>query len=108
VPVYEYRCGACGPFEERRDHAVAGEPLACPACGASAARAYGAPFVRSPASPFASASRDVRARVERSHTGEPVLSHGGPPPGRAVDQVMHAARHGHHRHAPRQPWLIGH
>jgi len=107
VPIYEYRCTACGPFEARRDHTRAGEPGTCPSCGTAAPRAFAAPFVRSPAGPFASVSREVRARVERSHTGEPVRSEGALPAGRRFDEVMHGMRHAHHRHAPRQPWLIG-
>ena len=108
VPIYDFVCDACGPFEQWRDSASAGDPLRCSACGASARRVYGAPLVRSPGDPFASASRAVRARVERSHTGEPVVSHGSAQPGRPVQQVVHDARHGHHGHAPRRPWLIGH
>ena len=108
MPVYDYVCETCGAFEARRDHESAGEPLACPACGAPARRTFAAPLVRSPAGPFAAASREVRARVERSHTGEPVISHAQPPLGRPVEKVMHGFKHGHHHHARRRPWLLGH
>jgi putative FmdB family regulatory protein len=108
VPIYDFVCDRCGPFEHRRDPASAGAPLRCGGCGAAARRVYGAPMVRSPGNPFSSATRDVRSRVERAHTGEPVVSYGSPGSGTQVKQAMHELKHGHHHHRPRQPWLIGH
>ena len=108
MPIYDFMCEDCGPFEQWRDHAAAGEPLACPSCGARARRSYAAPFVRSPAGPFASASREVRARAERSHTGEPVVRE-STPGGRPLESALRPHGHGHaHRHPPPRPWLIGH
>ena len=104
MPTYDYLCGTCGPFEARRAHAAAGAPLACPDCGAHARRLFAAPYVRSPAGPLAWASRQERARVERSHSGEPAVTEAAPG-GRPVEHALHAHRH---RHGPARPWLLGH
>jgi len=105
MPTYEFACAACGPFEQWVDHERAGQPQGCPACGEPARRAWAAPFVRSPAGPFASVSSAVRSRVERARTGEPVVTRHLP-----AGRDLAALRHGHHAHAhgPRQPWAIGH
>ncbi len=108
MPIYDFLCARCGPFEQRRDPASAGDPVPCPVCEAPARRVYGAPMMRSPGDPFASERREVRARVARSHTGEPAISYGSTPPGRPVKEAIHDLRPGHHRHAPRPPWLLGH
>ncbi len=100
MPTYAFECEGCGPFDEWRDHARSAEPAACPSCGALAARSWPAPFVRSPSSPLASASRDARTRFERSRTGEPAVTE-GLPQGRELN------RHGH-SHGPTRPWQIGH
>jgi len=105
MPTYGYACPACGPFERRVDHEEAGQPQGCPGCGEPGLRAYAAPHVRSPAGPFASASNALRSRLERAHTGEPVVSQ-GPPPGREMAALRHG--HGGHAHGLRQPWAIGH
>src|SRR3546814_2158506 len=41
MPVYEYRCDACGQFEARRPLAEFRAPAACPDCGEFAARFIG-------------------------------------------------------------------
>jgi putative FmdB family regulatory protein len=46
VPVYEFICEDCGPFEQQRSFAEAGEPMACPSCGCEARRVYSPPNTR--------------------------------------------------------------
>ena len=46
MPVYEFVCEDCGPFEQRRPFAEAGEPMACPSCGHEARRVYSIPNTR--------------------------------------------------------------
>lgn len=60
MPVYEYRCEPCGPFERWRDHRESGEPR-CPECGASARRVYSAPAFTA----YTKAEKEVRRRAER-------------------------------------------
>ena len=43
MPVYEFVCEDCGPFEQRRSVAEAGDPMACPSCGREARRVYSMP-----------------------------------------------------------------
>ena len=38
MPVYEYMCGACGPFTDIRPMAEYEQPQACPDCGRMAPR----------------------------------------------------------------------
>jgi putative FmdB family regulatory protein len=38
MPVYEYLCDACGPFDELRPLAAFAQPCECPVCGAMAGR----------------------------------------------------------------------
>jgi putative FmdB family regulatory protein len=110
MPTYDYSCRTCGGFEIWRDHREAGAPLPCPSCGSETKRLFSAPAVRAPSDPFGSASREVRARVERSRTGEPVTSYGSLP-GRAIAHGghSHGQAHGHgHARTPPRPWQVGH
>lgn len=64
MPVYEFVCGACGPFEEYRSLAGAGARAICPACQGRARRIYSVPgLIRTPSS--------LRRRIERG--AEPTL-----------------------------------
>ncbi len=99
MPNYEFECQACGTFEQWRDHRRSSDPAMCPQCGSGARRSYSAPLVRSPSNAFASVNRDLRARYERSRTGEPSVTQGSPG-GREV--------HPNHSHGPTRPWQIGH
>lgn len=38
MPIYEYECGSCGPFEALRPVAERNDPGMCPACGLPAMR----------------------------------------------------------------------
>ncbi len=71
MPLYEYRCEACGSFDQRRDSADATSPLDCPSCARPARRVYTAPGGRSRSGPLAAAGRGDRARIDRALTGEP-------------------------------------
>ena len=46
MPVYDFVCEDCGPFEQRRPFAESGEPMACPSCGCEARRVYSIPNTR--------------------------------------------------------------
>ena len=45
MPLYDYRCPACGEFRAFRPMAESTQPQACPGCGAAAERALSAPFL---------------------------------------------------------------
>lgn len=89
MPLYEYRCEQCGPFEQRRQSEDASRPLPCPRCSATARRVYTPPA--GPARGIAAAAgAGDRNRIERAHTGEPVLTRA--PTGRRLPS---SARHVH-------------
>lgn len=87
MPVYEFRCPACGPFDARREMREATRPASCPSCGQVSRRVYTAPGVRSRVGPLASASRADAARIDRARSGEPVVTSG--PTGRRLPVRAH-------------------
>ncbi len=93
MPIYEYRCDGCGPFEERRLFGEAGEATACPECGARAQRLYTMPNTkRVPAG----LSKAMDRAEKSAHEPETVRRRVG------GDGVKH--RHGGHG----RPWTLGH
>lgn len=40
MPIYDYRCEACGPFTAMHPMARFQDPCACPVCGAEALRTF--------------------------------------------------------------------
>ena len=40
MPIYEFLCATCGPFEQHRPLAEASAPMACPSCQVEAQRIY--------------------------------------------------------------------
>jgi putative FmdB family regulatory protein len=109
MPLYDYVCGLCGPFEARADVALAGAPAGCPACGAPATRAFGAPGGRGPRRQrrLEGLRPGAAARVERAESGVP--SGGAMPAGARIDRSGRP-----HVHSPvgaagsRRPWQLGH
>ncbi|SDY59498.1 putative regulatory protein, FmdB family [Modestobacter sp. DSM 44400] len=81
MPVYEFRCPACGPFDLRLDMGNATDVANCPSCAHSARRHYGVGVGR-PSGVLRDAGRADRARVDRARSGEPVIT--GPPSGRRL------------------------
>ena len=82
MPVYDFVCTGCGPFEQWRP---ASEPAAhCPACSAPAQRRFSAPALTRPGAPL----RRAREREEKSAHVPEVVSR---PSGRPL--------HLHHGHA---------
>lgn len=90
MPLYEFRCSVCGPFEQWRSLAQAGEPMACPNCKLAAKRIYSvAGLLTTPSA--------LRQRIEQS--AEPKVT--------KRDRHHHAASH-QHNHQQGRPWMIGH
>jgi len=86
VPLYDYSCPGCGPFEVRADVSAAGYGAGCPQCGRVAGRVFSTPGGRAP-----------RRRRQLSGLGGPALQHvdraqsgaaaiGGLPPGTRLDE----------------------
>ena len=47
MPIYDFVCEDCGPFEQRRSFAEASDPMACPSCEREAGRVFSMPNTRS-------------------------------------------------------------
>ncbi|HEV7725824.1 MAG TPA: zinc ribbon domain-containing protein [Modestobacter sp.] len=90
MPLYEFRCPRCGPFDLHRDMRDAAATAPCPSCDESAQRRYSVGVGRPPSGALRDAGRTDRARLDRARSGEPVVT--GPPAGRRLP------RPGGHRH----------
>lgn len=90
MPLYEFRCVTCGPFEQMRTLEQASEPMLCPTCETVAKRIYSvAGLILTPAA--------LRRRVEQSAEPKVVTR----------SQTQHSGSHQHNHHHGR-PWMIGH
>ncbi len=89
MPLYEFRCPQCGPFDLRRDMQDVADAAVCPSCDQPARRVYTVSAGRPWGGPLRDAGKADRARVERARSGEPVIT--GPPSGRRFPR-----RSGHH------------
>lgn len=92
MPVYEYSCPDCGPFELWRDHRESGAETSCPECGGGARRVYSAPAV----SDRTGARGELRRRMERG--AEPQIGRRSTPGDPAPRPRKGGGR----------PWQIGH
>ena len=89
MPLYEFRCPSCGPFDLRRDMQDAADTASCPCCARAARRVYSVAQFRPPRGALRDATKSDRARADRARSGEPVLT--GPPSGRRLPRTG-----GHH------------
>jgi putative FmdB family regulatory protein len=85
VPLYEFRCPDCGPFDLRCDMQDAAATATCPSCAQPARRRYGVRVARLPAGALRDAGRTERARLDRARSGEPLVT--GPPSGRRLPRA---------------------
>ena len=94
MPIYDFVCGDCGGFEQRRSFAEASEPTICPSCGKEATRVYSMPNTRRvPAGLSKAMDRSEKSAYEPEVMSRPV--------GGASPRKSHG--HGHGR-----PWALGH
>jgi putative FmdB family regulatory protein len=95
VPVYEFVCDDCGPFEQRRSLAEAGDQMACPSCGREARRVYSMPNSRK----MPAALSAAMARAEKS-AHEPEVNQ------RPAGGQTSSGKKFQHSHG--RPWTLGH
>ena len=88
MPVYEFRCEDCGPFEQRRSFVEAGDPMTCPSCGKGARRVYSMPATKN----VPAALSDAMHRAEKS-AYEPEVA--GQPTEGTRYRTSHGGHHGH-------------
>ncbi|MDE0392684.1 MAG: zinc ribbon domain-containing protein [Rhodospirillales bacterium] len=106
MPLYDYDCGACGPFRDWAAMADYAEPQPCPQCSGLAARSVSAPHCRT----GGGAQRyKAEAFNERSANEPKTVSHVG-----GFGKHGNRDGHRHHDHARstlkknNRPWMIGH
>jgi putative FmdB family regulatory protein len=94
VPVYEFFCEDCGPFEQRHSFTEAGAPIACPSCGRKARRVYSVPNIRR----MPAALSGAMGHAEKSAHEPQVVRRptGGTESGKG------------HQHSHGRPWTLGH
>jgi len=91
VPVYEFRCSGCGPFDLQRSMLQDTESAPCPTCARAASRSYAVGGAIGLTGPLRGAGRADRARVDRTRSGEPMVTAG--PVGRRLPPW--SGGHGH-------------
>ena len=92
MPIYEFLCEGCGPFEERRSFEEAGEEALCPRCGSAARRVYSAFNLKTMPAPL---SRAMNRAEKSAHEPEVARK----PEGSAWPGKRHHKGHGgHHGH----------
>ena len=71
MPLYDYDCLACGPFEAARAMIDFAGPAPCPACGEAAPRALSVPGLRvlDPARRLAHSTNEASAHAPRRSGG---------------------------------------
>ncbi|MBE9181963.1 zinc ribbon domain-containing protein [Oculatella sp. LEGE 06141] len=88
MPLYEFQCSTCGPFEQWRSMADATQPMQCPTCDTAARRIF------SPPSLLLSSS----LRLRQSQGSDPRVTTRSPEP---TPPKLHNHSHG-------RPWMISH
>ncbi|NEZ59015.1 FmdB family zinc ribbon protein [Adonisia turfae] len=88
MPLYDYKCADCGPFDVWRKMAEVKIPLPCPGCGVIATRVFTAPNI--------SLNTGSLSRV--SHSAEPRFVKRQDVPPSPTNQSSKGGR----------PWMIGH
>lgn len=88
MPTYEFLCEDCGPFEERRSFAEAGNPVACPLCDQETRRVYSMPATKKTPAGLSNAMN----RAEKSAHEPEVVRH---PAGGTRYHPGHGGHHGH-------------
>lgn len=92
MPIYEFLCEECGPFEERRSFEEANSVAICPGCGTTARRVYSMPNLKTTPAALSNAMN----RAEKS-AHEPEVARrpeGGTWPGKRY-LPSHRGHHGH-------------
>lgn len=91
MPIYDFVCEDCGPFEQRRSFTEAGEPMACPSCEKEARRVFSMPNTRSmPVALSGAMNRAEKSAHEPAVVRQPA---GGTLPG-----TKYSPGHGGHCH----------
>jgi len=91
MPVYAFRCEACGAFDVVRPMVEASAPAQCPDCGDGARRVYSPPGLALVAKPL---RRALETEEKSAHEPDLVTQKRG--------------RSMPHAHEPSPPWVMAH
>jgi putative FmdB family regulatory protein len=91
MPLYEFQCETCGPFEQWRTLAETSNPMLCPSCQSVAKRLFSPPSL-------ILTSSTIRLRSEPNPEPQRVK--------RSPDNQPASPRYQSHPHG--RPWMIGH
>lgn len=89
MPLYEFQCNDCGPFEAWRTMAEAMSPMNCPTCEEAAKRIFSAPSVM----------LNSGFRLKQKPSAEPKL---------VTRQETEPAKTTYRSHGDGRPWMINH
>ena len=106
MPIYDYLCATCGPFEERRPMSESKTAAPCSICRNPAPRLPGAPRLNL----MSSNNRIAETRNEKS-AHEPDVVHTLAPHGGHAHTKPHrhpAHQYSHGKGASDRPWMLGH
>jgi putative FmdB family regulatory protein len=92
MPIYEFLCATCGPFEQRRSLKEASDLMTCPACQGVAQRIY---------SPSGVILTSGAARRRLSQSAEPMVVKRQASEENSPHQTMQQSARG-------RPWQLGH
>ncbi len=112
MPMYEYQCEQCGPFDQMNLMSSASEPAHCPSCGHSSRRNIAAPYLASSSQGAIKVARmNERAQHEPRHSSELKHKHSGGCCGshssRISNKTMSNAA-GDKMFPSMRPWMISH
>lgn len=110
MPVYEYRCDECGPFETIASMSKCAEPSSCPSCGDMSPRV----MLTAPNVSFVSgAIRRAHATNERSADSPKTTKSHGPGcgccgGGKKLNSTTLHRPDGSKSFPTKRPWMISH
>lgn len=110
MPLYEFTCASCGPFDVFRPVSRAADPAQCPDCKAEASRVWCAPAIKA-MSPL---QRNAAERNEKSQHEPHLCQAGCGCSGRKAEPASNPSQsdklNGRTRHAYQgaRPWVIEH
>jgi putative FmdB family regulatory protein len=94
MPVYDYLCADCGPFQQTRPMAEFAAPYPCEGCGVNAPRA----ILVAPAMSSLEPGRRTAFETNERTANAPIRRSGPPPPSRTARTANPKQR----------PWMLGH
>ncbi|MEO0989367.1 MAG: zinc ribbon domain-containing protein [Pseudomonadota bacterium] len=105
MPIYDYKCSACGVFQAVAPLTQFADPTTCPSCGATSPRALTVPRV----STVSSTARKAHAINERSaDSPKRAKANGLRPSGPKINSKARTYADGSKSIPNARPWMLSH